>query len=118
MPLIAQQVDYVAPMVYPSHWNKGEYGVADPNAEPYQIVFRSLTDFKRELAGTGARLMPWLQDFSLGRTYGAADVQAQIDAARALGVKEFLLWDPAVTYNPDALAQNAITSRTGLANPG
>ena len=53
VPAIAHQVDYVAPMVYPSHWNKGEYGVADPNAQPYEIVLRSLADFKRELAGTG-----------------------------------------------------------------
>jgi hypothetical protein len=118
VPAIAHQVDYVAPMVYPSHWNNGEYGVADPNAQPYEIVLRSLVDFKRELAGTGARLVPWLQDFSLGRTYGARQVRAQIAAARALGLREFLLWNPDVTYTRKGLAPNALTSRSGLATPG
>ena len=114
IPEIARQVDYVAPMVYPSHWNDGEYGVADPNAEPYQIVLRSLKDFKRELAGTGARLVPWLQAFSLGVTYGPKQVREQIAAARALGVKEFLLWNPDVIYDPKALAPTARTSQVGL----
>ena len=42
VPQMARQVDYIAPLVYPSHWGAGEYGVADPNAQPYQIVQRSL----------------------------------------------------------------------------
>ena len=53
-------------MVYPSHWAPGEYGVADPNAQPYDIVQRSLEDFQKDVRGTGARVVPWLQDFSLG----------------------------------------------------
>ncbi len=31
-------------------------------------------------------LVPWLQDFSLGRRYSLADVQDQIQAARLLGI--------------------------------
>ncbi len=114
VPEIARQVDYVAPMVYPSHWNSGEYGVADPNAEPYRIVLRSLKDFKRELVGTGARLVPWLQDFSLGVTYGPKQVREQIAAERALGVRDFLLWNPDAVYTPGGLDQNARTSQSGL----
>jgi hypothetical protein len=117
VPAMARQVDYVAPMVYPSHWNPGEYDVGDPNGEPYEIVLRSLADFKRDVAGSGARLVPWLQDFSLGRTYTSKDVRAQIDAARRLGMDEYLLWDPAVTYDADALAPTAATSKEGLAAP-
>ncbi len=30
--------DYVAPMVYPSHYNKGFAGLADPNDDPYKVV--------------------------------------------------------------------------------
>jgi hypothetical protein len=49
-------------------------------------------------------LAPWLQDFSLsGVTYGDAQVRAQIDAAAALGIDRFLLWDPSVTYSAGAL---------------
>jgi len=104
---MAAELDYVAPMVYPSHWARGEYGVADPNADPRAIVQRSLVDFQRAVAGTGARVVPWLQDFSLGVPYGPAQVRAEIDAARSDDIDEFLLWDPEVTYTAAALTENA-----------
>jgi hypothetical protein len=100
---IARHVDYVAPMLYPSHWVKGEYGVDDPNGQPYDIVTASLADFRDKVAGTGTRLVPWIQDFSLGHTYGAAEVQAQIRAAHDLGVDDYLLWNAGVRYTADAL---------------
>ena len=56
---------------------------------------------------TGARVVPWLQDFTLGVTYGPAEVRAQINAARHDGIDEFLLWDPNVTYTSDALTPDA-----------
>ena len=40
----------------------------------------------------------WLQSFSLGRSYGFEDVQAQIDAARLAHARGFLLWNPEGTY--------------------
>ncbi|MDP8910433.1 MAG: hypothetical protein M3M94_00010 [Actinomycetota bacterium] len=107
IPVMARHVDYIAPMLYPSHWARGEYGVSHPNAEPYAIVRRSLADFKDDVAGTGARVVPWLQDFSLGITYGPAEVAAQIRAARHEGINEFILWDPAVTYTAEALTRDA-----------
>ena len=113
---MARSVDYVSPMVYPSHWGPGEYRVANPNSQPYDIVLRSLRDFARDVRGTGARVVPWLQDFTLGVTYGPTEVRAQIDAARRDGIDEFLLWDPAVTYTSDALTPDAATSRKGLAS--
>jgi peptidoglycan/xylan/chitin deacetylase (PgdA/CDA1 family) len=100
-------------MVYPSHWGPGEYGVANPNAQPYDITRASLADFRAALEGSGARLVPWLQDFSLGVEYGPAEVKAQIRAARDVGVREFLLWDPAVTYTHAALGRGAKLPATG-----
>jgi hypothetical protein len=113
VPQMARQVDYIAPLVYPSHWGPGEYGVADPNGQPFQIVQRSLIDFQRDVTGTPARLVPWLQDFSLGRTYGPYQVRAEIAAARRDGIDEFLLWDPAVSYTASALDRNAPAETRG-----
>ena len=79
---MAEHLDYVSAMVYPSHWAPGEYGVANPNAQPYDIVQRSLEDFQKDVRGTGARVVPWLQDFSLGVHYGPAQVGAEIQAAQ------------------------------------
>jgi hypothetical protein len=107
IPAMARDLDYVSPMVYPSEWNDGEYDVADPNEQPYLIVKRSLLDFKRDVAGSGARLVPWLQDFSLGVTYGPKQVKQQISAAHADGVNEFLLWNAGAVYDAGGLTPNA-----------
>ena len=102
--LIARYVDALYPMVYPSHYTPGSYGLADPNAAPGETVARSLADFRRALRGRDVRLVPWLQDFSLGRAYGDEDVLAQVAAARAAGADGFMLWDPHGTYTRAALA--------------
>jgi hypothetical protein len=100
---MAAHVEYVSPMVYPSHWNDGEYGVRDPTRQPADIVTASLADFQKVLAGTGAQLVPWFQDFTMrGVPYGAAEVRAQINAAHALGITNWLQWNPSVTYTTDA----------------
>jgi len=105
--LLAPIVDYVSPMVYPSHWGPGEYGVADPVRQPADIVAASVADFEHIVAGSGAAVVPWLQDFSVARVaYGPAEVAAQISAAMTAGAKGFLLWNPNSTYHPDALAPN------------
>jgi hypothetical protein len=100
---MAHYVDYVAPMVYPSHWSRGEYGVAHPEAQPYDITRASLADFQRVLDGTNTALVPWLQDFSMRVPYGPAEVKAQIDAAASLGIHDWLIWDPTVTYTAEGI---------------
>jgi hypothetical protein len=100
---ISSYVDAVYPMVYPSHYNSGEYGLPDPDAVPGRTVTHSLLDFQTALEGRTARLTPWLQDFSLGRTYTLDDVRAQIAAARALHTHGFLLWNAEGQYEAPAL---------------
>jgi hypothetical protein len=100
---IAREVDAIYPMVYPSHYRSGEYNITDPNNEPQRTVALSLADFRRALRGRTARIVPWLQDFSLGRTYTLADVRAQIEAARTAGVGGFMLWNAEGVYTPEAL---------------
>lgn len=103
IPRMAEVIDFIAPMVYPSHWGPGEYGVDDPNSQPYDITFASLADFVELTSGTQASLIGWLQDFSLGVDYGPAEVSAQIQASRDAGVENILLWDAATTYTRAAL---------------
>lgn len=102
IPAIAERVDYISPMVYPSHWGPGEYNVAQPDSQPYDIVYRSLSAFEADVKDRGAQIIPWLQAFSLGHGYGPAEVQAQIKAASDAGATSFLLWDPSCRYAPAA----------------
>jgi hypothetical protein len=101
---LGQYLDTIYPMVYPSHFGPGEYNLPDPNAQPGRTVGLALRDFDRQLTGLDTRLIPWLQDFSLGRTYRLADVQDQIEAARDAGAEGYLLWNAAGLYTRGALA--------------
>ena len=104
VPKMATAVDYLAPMLYPSHWGAGMYRVANPIKQPGEIIAASLADFQRVTKGTGVRLLPWLQDFTLyGVPYNEAEVRAQIASAAAVGVDGFLLWNPRVRYTAEAL---------------
>jgi hypothetical protein len=101
---IAPYLDAIYPMVYPSHFGPGEYNLPDPNAQPGRTVALALRDFDAALRGTKTRLVPWLQDFSLGRTYSLSDVRDQIQAARDAGAEGFLLWNAEGVYNRAALS--------------
>ena len=101
---ISRYVDAIYPMVYPSHYNPGEYNLIDPNAVPGTTVAYSLADYKKALLGRKAELVPWLQDFSLGRTYTLSDVRDQIAAARQASSRGFMLWNAEGVYTDGALA--------------
>ncbi len=97
-------LDYMSPMLYPSHFGEGEYNVKVPNAEPGKIVERSMREFVDVVEPWGVPLVPWLQDFSLGGTqYGDAEVRQQIDAAYGENSNGFLLWNASVRYHGGAL---------------
>ncbi|HEX3826644.1 MAG TPA: putative glycoside hydrolase [Sporichthyaceae bacterium] len=104
IPAMSKNLDFISPMIYPSHWGPGEYGVPVPNSDPYAIVHRSLMDFNRQAAEGTAQIIPWLQDFTLGPpTYTAEDVDKQIQAAHDDGVNSFLLWNAFCKFHSDAL---------------
>ncbi len=102
--LIAPSVDALAPMVYPSHFWNGTYGIPVPAAEPYKVIYKSLSDGIAKLAAAGidkSKLRPWLQDFDLGGVlYTPEMVTAQIQAAHDLGIDSWMMWDAANTYTP------------------
>lgn len=102
---IAGPFDVISPMLYPSHFAKGEYGIANPDRAPYQILIKSLRDYKRRLPKM--RVRPWLQDFSLQSHYGVPEVQAQMKAVRVMGYSEFLLWNAGNHYTEAALAKES-----------
>jgi hypothetical protein len=104
---VAKQADYISPMVYPSHYNPGEYGIKSPENNPTEIVSKSLDDFKKKISGSSASLRPWLQDFTLRVTYTPDMVRAQINACEKAGVKQWLLWDPQCTYTEQALKKQS-----------
>lgn len=96
---MAPYVDYLSPMVYPSHYSKGNYGVANPNAHPLEVVDGSIKDFRELTEATGCQLRPWLQAFTMGPpAYGRNEIGAQIKATEQNGIDTWLLWNPGCQY--------------------
>ena len=91
-------------MVYPSHFGSGQFNIDNPTSNPYDTVIASLLDWQKRVVNGQARLRPWLQDFAYnGVTYGTAQVEAQIRAARDLDTDGFLIWNSTADYSPGVL---------------
>jgi len=99
-------VDAALPMVYPSHYAAGSFGIQNPNAHPYDIVHNALRLAIRRSEGIegAGRIIPWLQAFTLGAPpYGPSEIRAQIQAVYDLGLTEWMLWNPSSRYVESAL---------------
>lgn len=118
---IGATVDYVSPMLYPSHYTPGNLGLANPNAMPYDTVYRSLQDAKGRLVTAGlaetAMIRPWLQDFSMGHAYGPDEVRSQIRATYDAGYSEWMLWNAASQYTEPALTPETESPPSDLLLP-
>lgn len=125
----APYFDFVAPMVYPSHYPKTFIGLSDPNLYPYKVVHYAMSEGVKRMtatttsvqgfthtrigtstparyekpAYTGDRFRTWIQDFDYGGDYDAADVRAQIQASYDAGVKSWMIWAPSNIYTRGAL---------------
>lgn len=96
---VAGQVDYISPMVYPSHYARGNYGLADPEAHPYETVYNSMLKAREKTPRLPLEHhRPWIQDFSLRHPYGVKEIEAQIRALADTGIRQFLLWNPNNRY--------------------
>lgn len=102
VPALSEHLDFIAPMIYPSHWGPGEYDVADPNRQPYDIITATLDIWKEQVDGTRSRLVPWLEDTPYRAWDRPEQVREQIRAARDQDIHEFIMWDPNVDYTVEA----------------
>lgn len=116
--------DFIAPMVYPSHYPKTFLGLGNPNDYPYKVVHYAMASgvermtasttpmqgFLHTRVGTSTpavyqkptwsarKLRTWIQDFDYGGDYDAADVRAQIQASYDAGVMDYMVWAPSNIY--------------------
>jgi hypothetical protein len=103
---LAPLADVVLPMVYPSHYRRGSFGIAHPNAAPYATVRRALEDGLRRNArlANAPKIRPYLQAFSIFRVrYSPEEIRAQIRAAEELGLLDWVLWNARGVYPAGAL---------------
>jgi hypothetical protein len=124
--------DYIAPMVYPSHYPPNFNGWPNPNHYPYELIKYTMdhavartvassskirTLSSSPIASTSPQLYsklpfnknkirPWLQDFDYGGNYDIKEVRAQIQATYDAGLNSWMLWAPSNRYTVGALLQD------------
>lgn len=110
---ISPVVEYICPMVYPSHYGPGYFGYPVPDAEPGGTVGRALADATKRNAplAEAAIIRPWLQSFTATWVkgyipYGPNEVRQQIEAALKLGIDEFMIWNPGNRYSRGSFLSN------------
>ena len=102
---VSSEVDYVSPMMYPSHYGKGVYGLEIPDTNPYKTIYHSTKDSinRNNNISSPAIIRPWIQAFTATWVkghihYGSKEVKEQIKAMKDLGVDEYILWSATNRY--------------------
>ena len=114
---IAEHTDAICPMIYPSHYANGTFGMNVPDQYPYETIANALQLSKEELGETDSSkgvVRPWLQCFNAiwvdGHiTYGSKEVHDQIQAVYDAGYEEWFLWHASNHYEQ---VKSALTDYT------
>lgn len=108
---MAAHLDYICPMIYPSHYYSGSYGIPVPDAEPYRTIYEASSASVKALDTVPeeerAKVRVWLQSFTAkwveGHiSYGPVQIRAQIKGAYHAGYEEWILWNASMNYQADA----------------
>ena len=92
---IVNTVDFISPMVYPSHYSKGSFGYSYPNNFPYEVVTAALNNgLSRGVQEKSLR--PFLQGF----WHSSEDVRLNIKAAEDKGL-DWIIWNNSSVYDED-----------------
>ena len=92
---IVESVDFISPMVYPSHYSRGSFGYNYPNSHPYEVVTAALNQgLSRGI--NEEQLRPFLQGF----WHSSEDVALNIKAAEDKGL-DWIIWNNSSVYQID-----------------
>ena len=108
---MSQYLDYICPMIYPSHYAEGTFGIEYPHRDAYQMILKTLEIGQRKMKEDGEKravIRPWLQDFTLKNLepyleYGPEEIRDQIEGAYDAGVEEWLFWNAGGYYTEEGL---------------
>ena len=117
---ISPNVDVVLPMVYPSHYPHGSFGIPVPNGEPYKVITTAIKRARARDEKLGIKepehIRPWLQAFTLGKPeYGAAQLSEEKRAVYDSGYDGWVMWNPGSIYDvyTPALEKTLVTRKKG-----
>ena len=88
-------------MIYPSHYEDGWLGLAEPNDHPYDVTADAIEDSLRRIE-PGTILRPWLQAF----WWTNAQIRRSIQAAEDRDVG-WILWNSVSNFSRSAIPTDA-----------
>ena len=109
---LASKLDALCPMIYPSHYASGAFGLDVPDAAPYETVYGSMSDSKEILLSIPederAVIRPWLQAFTATWVEGHIDydgeaIRKEIQGVYDAGYEEWILWSSKSEYSAEGL---------------
>ena len=96
---IIENVDFISPMVYPSHYTNGSFGYQNPNEHPYEVITAALTD-ALDRGVDKDKIRPFLQGF----WHSNEDIRNNIKAASDLEM-DWLIWNILSVYELDSFTK-------------
>jgi len=96
---IVENVDFISPMVYPSHYTNGSFGYQNPNKHPYEVITAALTD-ALDRGVDKDKIRPFLQGF----WHSNEDIRNNIKAASDLEM-DWLIWNILSVYELDSFTK-------------
>ena len=97
---MAQYLDVISPMLYPSHFHNGYDNFANPGEHPYYFLSTGLKKTQELLSGETVAIVPWLQGFNLkSPNFGPSYILEQIKACEDNGIRRFLIWNARNDYS-------------------
>jgi len=91
-------IDYICPMMYPSHYPSGHLGLVNPAAYPREVFENGMKKGLPYFEGKRASVRPWIQAFNMGAVYDAEKIRAQIDIVEKYSDAGWLMWNAANRY--------------------
>lgn len=99
-------VDYICPMMYPSHYGSGHLGLQNPAEFPGLVFENGMKKGMPKFENKRAKARPWIQAFNIGAVYDGAKIREQIDMIEKYSDGGWLMWNAANRYTSDGLKNN------------
>lgn len=96
-------VDFISPMIYPSHYPKNSMKIKSPDLSPYEIILKSMKYSNKYIQKSKTR--PWIQAFTASwlkkgnyQKYSKKQLLEQIEALHQNEIYSYCIWNPRGNY--------------------
>ena len=116
---LSKHTDYLSPMLYPSGFASGFFGLENPSEYPHVVIYKSIDQIKDIIEPN--RIRPWLQHFKdyahSEKFYRQKEIKEQIRATDEHNASGWMMWSPSSKYKLNYFVKNTKVDENGTAYP-